>query len=274
MNQCFTMPHPHGRNYLQLSTLLAKREKAMDNRQIPLSQDFTYPVPLGLIEEQTYSRGFKCIAGLDEVGRGPLAGPVVAAAVVLPRGFSHPDIKDSKLLTASQRERLVPVIEQNAVAWGLGVVDVEEIDRINILKASLLAMSKALLVLQATPDCLLIDGKQKIPGEFFRLKRTSAKVRPQQRTIIKGDQLCFSIAAASILAKVARDAMMVELDRSYPEYGFASHKGYTCIAHLQALRRFGPSPVHRKSFKPVRDVCIEEIDITLALFSSSGEESE
>jgi len=116
----------------------------MDNRQIPLSQDFTNPVPLGLIEEQTYSRGFKCVAGLDEVGRGPLAGPVVAAAVVLPRGFSHPDIKDSKLLTASQRERLVPVIEQTAVAWGLGVVDVEEIDRINILRASLLAMGKAL----------------------------------------------------------------------------------------------------------------------------------
>jgi ribonuclease HII len=244
----------------------------MDNRQIPLSQDFTYPVPLGLIEEQTYSRGFKCIAGLDEVGRGPLAGPVVAAAVVLPRGFSHPDVKDSKLLTASQRERLVPVIEQSAVAWGLGVVDVEEIDRINILKASLLAMGKALRVLQATPDCLLIDGKQKIPGEFLRPKKTAAKLRPQQRTIIKGDQLCFSIAAASILAKVARDAMMVELDKNYPEYGFASHKGYTCIAHLEALRRFGPSPVHRKSFKPVRDVCIDEIDITLALFSSSGEE--
>jgi ribonuclease HII len=159
----------------------------MDNCQIPLSQDFTHPVPLGLIEERTYSRGFKCIAGLDEVGRGPLAGPVVAAAVVLPRGFSHPDIKDSKLLTASQRERLVPVIEQSAVAWGLGVVDVEEIDRINILKASLLAMGKALRDLQATPDCLLIDGKQKIPGEFFRPKKTSAKVQPQQRTIIKGD---------------------------------------------------------------------------------------
>jgi ribonuclease HII len=244
----------------------------MDNCQIPLSQDFTHPVPLGFIEEQTYSRGFKCIAGLDEVGRGPLAGPVVAAAVVLPRGFSHPDIRDSKLLTASQRERLVPVIEQSAVAWGLGVVDVEEIDRINILKASLLAMGKALRDLQATPDCLLIDGKQKIPGEFFRPKKTSAKVRPQQRTIIKGDQLCFSIAAASILAKVARDAMMVGLDKNYPEYGFASHKGYTCVAHLEALRRFGPSPVHRKSFKPVRDVCAVEIDITLAFFSSSGEE--
>jgi ribonuclease HII len=246
----------------------------MDNGQIPLSQDFTHSVSLGLIEEQTYSRGFKCIAGLDEVGRGPLAGPVVAAAVVLPRGFSHPDIRDSKLLTASQRERLVPLIERSAVTWGLGIVDVEEIDRINILKASLLAMDKALRVLETTPDCLLIDGKQKIPAEFFWLRRTSAKVPPQQRTIIKGDQLCFSIAAASILAKVVRDAMMVELDKNYPEYGFANHKGYSSITHLEALRRFGPSPVHRKSFKPIRDICAEEIDITLPLFPSSGEESE
>jgi ribonuclease HII len=246
----------------------------MDNHQIPLSEDFTYPVSLGVIEEQTYSRGFKCIAGMDEVGRGPLAGPVVAAAVVLPRGFSHSDIRDSKLLSASQRERLAPLIERSAVTWGLGVVDVEEIDRMNILKASLLAMLKALRVLETTPDCLLIDGKQKIPGEFFRLRGTSAQVPPQQRTITKGDQLCFSIAAASILAKVARDAMMIELDKDYPEYGFANHKGYSSIAHLEALRRFGPSPVHRKSFKPVRGVCVEEIDITLPLFRSSGEESE
>jgi ribonuclease HII len=119
---------------------------------------------------------------------------------------------------------------------------------------------------------LLIDGNQKIPAEFFQGKSIRGKPRPQQRTIVKGDQLCFSIAAASILAKVARDAMMVELDKSYPMYGFASHKGYCCVAHLQALRRFGPSPVHRKSFKPVRDVCADELDITLALFSSSGEE--
>jgi ribonuclease HII len=244
----------------------------MGRTQLPLSEELMQLPPRGAIEEETYALGFRCIAGLDEVGRGPLAGPVVAAAVVLPRGFSHPDIKDSKLLTAGQRERLVPLIEQSAVSWGLGVVDVEDIDRINILKASLLAMGKALRVLQATPDCLLIDGKQKIPSEFFPEKRTAVKLRPQQRTIIKGDQLCFSIAAASILAKVARDAMMVELDKNYPEYGFASHKGYACVAHLEALRRFGPSPVHRKSFKPVRDICVEEVEIALALFSSSEEE--
>jgi ribonuclease HII len=244
----------------------------MRSKQFALSAEFIRLPSPGAIEEQTYAHGFKWVAGLDEVGRGPLAGPVVAAAVVLPRGFSNGDIKDSKLLSAAQREKLIPVIKENAVCWGLGVVPVEEIDRLNILKASLLAMAKAFQALQPTPDCLLIDGRQAIPAEFFRVKRISTKLRPQQRTIVKGDQLCFSIAAASILAKVARDAMMVELDKSYPEYGFAGHKGYSCSAHLEALRRFGPSPIHRRSFKPVREVCAEELHTTLALFSSSGEE--
>ena len=244
----------------------------MKSKQFALSAEFIRLPSPGAIEEQTYAHGFKCVAGLDEVGRGPLAGPVVAAAVVLPRGFSNGDIKDSKLLSPAQRERLVPVIKENAVCWGIGVVPVEEIDRLNILKASLLAMAKAFRALRPAPDCLLIDGKQAIPAEFFRLKRISTKLRPQQRTIVKGDQLCFSIAAASILAKVARDAMMVDLDKSYPEYGFADHKGYTCSAHLEALRRFGPSPIHRRSFKPVREACVEGLHTTLALFSSSGEE--
>src|SRR5918996_3910950 len=127
----------------------------MRRGQLPLSEEFGRPLQFIEIEEETYSRGFKCVAGLDEVGRGPLAGPVVAAAVVLPRGFSHPDIKDSKLLTPSQRERLVPIIEQSAVTWGLGVVEVEEIDRVNILTASLLAMVKAVQALRPRPDCLL-----------------------------------------------------------------------------------------------------------------------
>ena len=243
----------------------------MGDSQMPLSEEFARPSPPGAIEEETYSRGFKCVAGLDEVGRGPLAGPVVAAAVVLPRGFRHPDIKDSKLLSPSQRETLVPIIKQNALTWGLGIVEVEEIDRLNILRASLLAMGKALRDLRQTPDCLLIDGNQKIPAEFFRAKSIPAKLRPQQRTIVKGDQLCFAIAAASILAKVARDAMMVEIDKSYPEYGFASHKGYSCLAHLAALRRFGPSPVHRRSFRPVRDACTVSDDATLELLWGRGE---
>jgi ribonuclease HII len=240
----------------------------MNDGQIPLSEELGRPISLGVIEEETYLRGFRCLAGLDEVGRGPLAGPVVAAAVVLPRGFSHPDIRDSKLLSSGQREKLVPIIKQTAVTWGLGVVEVEEIDRINILEASLLAMGNALRALRVRPDCLLVDGRQSIPWQFFRSKRIATKIWPQQRTIVKGDQLCFSIAAASILAKVARDAIMVKLDKSYPEYGLATHKGYACTAHVEALRRFGPSPVHRRSFKLVRDLCIEVLDANLTLFPS------
>jgi ribonuclease HII len=204
-------------------------------------------------EEGGYRRGFKTIAGVDEVGRGPLAGPVVAAAVILPRGFTHPEIKDSKLLSPKQRERLAPLIREKAESWGLGVVEVDEIDRINILQASLLAMVKALDALTSTPDCLLIDGNQPIPIRLLQASRFSSVSSLYQRSIVKGDQLCLSIAAASILAKVARDGMMVELDKQYPEYGFAAHKGYSCRAHFDALHRFGPSPIHRQSFKPVRD---------------------
>lgn len=236
----------------------------MSSKQFMLSQDFVEPIQQGTIERESYLRGFKCIAGLDEVGRGPLAGPVVAAAVVLPPGFAHPDIKDSKLLTAAQREKLLPIIRESALSWGVGVVEVEEIDRINILKASLLAMVKAFRALRPLPDCLLIDGNQVIPAEFFQISAVSRQP-PKQQTIIKGDQLCISIAAASILAKVARDTMMVELDKIYPEYGFSHHKGYSCLTHIEALRRFGPSPIHRRSFKPVRELCAEELTTDLQL---------
>jgi ribonuclease HII len=205
-------------------------------------------------EQEAYERGYKCVAGLDEVGRGPLAGPVVAAAVVLPRGFIHVDIKDSKLLTGKQREKMAALIRQNAETCAVGVVGVKEIDRLNIHDASLLAMVKALASLTSKADCLLIDGNQSIPLTLFRAGKFPSGQSTYQRTIIKGDQLCLSIAAASIIAKVARDELMIQLDRRYPEYGFAAHKGYSCAAHFAALRRFGPSPVHRRSFKPVRDV--------------------
>ena len=205
-------------------------------------------------EEENYARGFKSIAGVDEVGRGPLAGPVVAAAVILPRGFFHPEIKDSKLLSPKQRDKLAPLIRENAVCWGLGVVGVAEIDRINILQASLLAMVQALDALKSMPDCLLIDGNQPIPAKLLHESRWSVTSAPYQKTIIKGDQLCLSIAAASIVAKVARDEMMVGYDKEFPYYGFAGHKGYGSAAHLEALRRHGPSPIHRKSFAPVRDL--------------------
>ena len=238
----------------------------MSDGQIALLEECSRPVPVGALEEETFSRGFKRIAGLDEVGRGPLAGPVVAAAVAFPRGFSHPDIRDSKALTAAQREALVPIIKQRSSGWGIGIVDVGEIDRRNILNASLLAMVAALKGLRPRPDCVLIDGNQIIPGELFRAMRISLKGAPQQRTIIKGDQLCFSIAAASILAKVARDRIMLKLDKRHPQYGFAHHKGYSSVEHLDALRRFGPSPVHRRSFKPVRDLCPDAVEQNLVLF--------
>ena len=159
---------------------------------------------------------------------------------------------------------MLPVIKESALTWGVGFVEVEEIDRINILKASLLAMVKAFRALRPRPDCLLIDGNQMIPAELFQITAFSKEL-PQQRTIIKGDQLCVSIAAASILAKVSRDTLMIELDKSYPEYGFANHKGYSCVAHIEALHRFGPSPCHRRSFKPVRYMCSKNGEADLAL---------
>ena len=241
----------------------------MGAHQLALFEEFTRPALRGSLEEQAYSRGHVRIAGLDEVGRGPLAGPVVAAAVVFPRGFSHPDIIDSKLLSATQRERLASVIERSAIGSGIGIIDVEEIDRVNILNASFQAMAQALTSLRPVPDCLLVDGDQIIPGEL--LDKSLFEVCPHQKAIIKGDQLCFSIAAASILAKVTRDALMVELDKKYPEYGFAEHKGYSSVAHLEALRRYGASPIHRRSFKPVRDVCSDRLD-ALPLFSRVGDD--
>lgn len=212
-------------------------------------------------EEESYARGFKAIAGVDEVGRGPLAGPVIAAAVILPRGYSNPEIKDSKLLTAKQREKLAPMIKKHATSWGLGVAAVEDIDRLNILQASLLAMVRALAALQSKADCILIDGNQSIPLPLFRVGRFLTGRSLYQKTIIKGDQSCLSIAAASIVAKVARDEVMVELDKLYPNYGFAAHKGYSCAAHFAALQRFGPSPVHRQSFRPVRNVTTDPKNI-------------
>lgn len=206
-------------------------------------------------EDENYARGFTCVAGIDEVGIGPLAGPVVAAAVVLPRDFKEPGVNDSKLLTETERERLAPVIKANAISWGLGIVDVQEIDRINILKAALLAMAKACRALEPEPDHLLIDGNRTIPVEFFSMTYAPSLRALRQTAIIKGDRVCFSIAAASIIAKVARDHMMIELDASYPQYGFAGHKGYCSAGHLEALRRYGPSQAHRRSFGPVRELC-------------------
>jgi ribonuclease HII len=205
-------------------------------------------------EGDATAQGFKAVAGVDEVGRGPLAGPVVAAAVILPRGFTHSDIKDSKMLSATQREMLAPMIQQAAVSWALGIIDVEAIDRLNILRASLTAMAQALRGLSSKADMAFIDGNQQVPAEILAAFESAGTQSLCQRTIVKGDQLCLSIAAASIVAKVARDRIMIDFDRQYPEYGFAGHKGYGTPAHLAALQRYGPTPIHRRSFKPVREL--------------------
>ncbi|HEY3303538.1 MAG TPA: ribonuclease HII [Candidatus Binatia bacterium] len=247
----------------------------MKRSQAWLSEDFALPRrPDTLLEEKGYARGLKRVAGLDEVGRGPWAGPVVAAAVIFPRGVIHPDIRDSKLLTAKKRQELARWIKQEAVAWALGIVGPEEIDRINILRASLLAMSVAVARLRPMPELLLIDGRDKIPLEFFKAEgerreaegngeqdrddfvlplasRLMPLAFPRQKAVVKGDLVCHSIAAASIVAKVARDQIMAELDDLYPEYGFRQHKGYGSQAHAEAIKRLGPCPIHRRSFSPV-----------------------
>nr|WP_321399585.1 ribonuclease HII [uncultured Desulfobacter sp.] len=193
-------------------------------------------------EKQARLSGYKMVAGVDEAGRGPLAGPVVSAAVILPETFNVPGINDSKKLSEKKRETLFPVIQAQAVAFGIGIADHEEIDRINILQASLLSMKRAVDALQMTPDFLLIDGK-------FTIATTI-----DQRSVIKGDALSLSIAAASILAKVTRDRIMADLDVLYPQYGLKGHKGYPTKAHKEAILTHGPCPIHRKSFKGVKDI--------------------
>lgn len=202
-----------------------------------------------------YARGFRRIAGVDEAGRGPLAGPVVAGAVVFERGVFHPDVRDSKALSRKRRELLAQWIEGRAASWAVGLADAREIDRLNILRASLLAMSRAVRGLEVAPDFLMIDGPYAIPSAGFAEDGAGWWSPPRQKAIKRGDRLCFSIAAASILAKVARDRMMEEFDALYPEYGFASNKGYGSRGHAAALRRHGPCPIHRRSFRPVRESC-------------------
>lgn len=181
------------------------------------------------------------VAGVDEAGRGPLAGPVCAAAVILDPANSPSGIADSKRLSATRREALAIAIEDSAIAWAVAFVDVAEIDRINILQASLLAMRRALDALTVSPTLALIDGNRCPDG-----------LRCRSQAIVGGDRTQRSIGAASILAKVARDQEMLRLDQCYPGYGFAQHKGYGTKAHIEALDRLGPCIEHRRSFAPVR----------------------
>ena len=190
---------------------------------------------------------YKFVAGVDEVGRGPLAGPVVAAAVILDPARPIDGLADSKLLSEQKREQLHVLIRERAIAWAVGRAEIEEIDQINILQASLLAMRRAVLALRPQPEFALIDGNR-------------CPILPcPAEAIIKGDMTVAAISAASILAKVTRDREMVELDQLYPGYGFASHKGYPTKVHLTALATLGITPIHRRSFGPVKKY-VQDID--------------
>jgi ribonuclease HII len=196
---------------------------------------------LWLFEKKAFQKGFSKIAGIDEAGRGPLAGPVVSAAVIIPISLQNSGIYDSKKLTPKKRNTLYEKIYDLAVSVGIGIVDPFEIDRINILQAALLSMAMAVENLAPQPDCLLIDGTFPISSAL------------PQEAIPKGDALSVSIAAASIVAKVTRDRLMERYHQDYPQFGFSKHKGYPTKAHKQAIRLFGCCPIHRKSFKGVKE---------------------
>jgi ribonuclease HII len=192
------------------------------------------------VEHELWKAGYSLIAGIDEAGRGALAGPVVAAAVIFPPGTTIQNVDDSKRLTQELREALFQQIIQTAVGIGVGYSEAGLIDQINIRQGTLLAMQAAIEELLCTPDFLLIDGCDRAPSML------------PQRAYVRGDQTIGSIAAASIVAKVTRDRLMATLERQFPGYGFAQHKGYGTVAHLQAIQQLGPSAIHRKTFKGVK----------------------
>lgn len=196
-------------------------------------------------EKNFFQEGYKLIAGVDEAGRGPLAGPVVAACVIIDSNFEISEdlqaVADSKKLSAKKREQLFKVIKEKVLAVEISVVSHQVIDKINILQASLLAMKKAVAACKVQPELVLIDGNQKIPN-----------LKTVQQSIVGGDASVFCIAAASIVAKVSRDYLITELSKKYPEYGFEKHKGYGTKQHLEALKKYGPCPIHRQSFAPIK----------------------
>lgn len=196
---------------------------------------------LFFFERKLSNRGLKAIAGIDEAGRGPLAGPVVASAVILDLSDEIIGLTDSKKLSPNKREALFEEIQKRALAIGIGISEAEEVDGVNILQATLLAMQRAVDDLSIKPDYLIIDGITPLPN------------KTPQETIKKGDSRSYSIAAASIIAKVSRDRLMVEYDKKYPQYGFAGHKGYGSKLHMEAITRHKPCPIHRKTFGGVRE---------------------
>jgi ribonuclease HII len=194
-----------------------------------------------LYEKRFWKEGWELVAGVDEVGRGPLAGPVVAACVIFPKNFWLPGVDDSKKLTKIRRERLFEQIMDDALGVGIGIVWEKTIDRVNILNASLKAMWKAVKKLKTLPQLVLVDGNQKIPNLPF-----------PQMPIVKGDSKSMSIASASIIAKVTRDKIMLNYHKKYPQFFFAENKGYSTKSHLEALKTFGPCDIHRRSFKIIQ----------------------
>ena len=218
-----------------LAAQLASRQERDDAESARLVERTAYERPL-------WASGVVHVAGCDEAGMSPLAGPVVAAAVILRPDDLVRGVDDSKKLSPSRREALAEQIKSRAVGWGVGRAEPEEIDTLNVYHAGLLAMRRAVESLPVTPGHLLVDAR-KVPG-----------IAAPQTPIIRGDALSLSIGAASIIAKTTRDRLMAELDRAFPGYGLADHKGYPVAAHVEALRRLGPSPIHRRSFEPVRAV--------------------
>ena len=196
-------------------------------------------------ETMARCQGYQAVAGIDEAGRGPLAGPVVAAAVILPECFDLPGLNDSKQISEKKRNQLYPLIHEQAIAVGIGVSRADEVDQINILQATLKGMSRAVARLSVTADFLLVDGITPIPTII------------EQKTLKKGDSRSLSIAAASVVAKVVRDRIMVAYDRLFPEYGFAGHKGYGSQKHRESIARYGPCVCHRRSFAGVKEHCEE-----------------
>ncbi len=209
----------------------------MKGGKLPIARKENYPAEIQQVEQTLRQQGYQRIAGIDEAGRGALAGPVVAAAVILPVNCQISGVTDSKQLTPKKREGLFDEIHRAAVAVGVGCVNNQEIDQINILRATMSAMAQAVVQITPSPDYALVDGTH-LPDIFL-----SAKAIP------KGDTLVQSIAAASIIAKVTRDRLMIEFDETYPGYGFRVHKGYGTLLHRQAIAQLGPCPIHRHSFK-------------------------
>ncbi|MCC0728181.1 ribonuclease HII [Clostridioides sp. ZZV14-6009] len=215
-----------------VQSLAIKLAKKLDN----IRKEAERLETINMFENEGYSKGYLYIGGIDEAGRGPLAGPVVASVVVFKQNTKIEGVNDSKKLSEAKRDELFEVIKKEALDYGIGIVNNEEIDEFNILNATYMAMKKAINCLKQTPDYLLVDAAT-IPG-----------IDIVQNPIIKGDSKSISIAAASILAKVTRDSIMYQYDRVYPEYGFKSHKGYGTKEHYEAIEKHGITPIHRKSF--------------------------